>query len=190
MDKKISLKEYTLETERLYLRTFQKTDLMDLYDYASVDGVGECAGWQHHTDINVTSQILDEFVNNEDNFAIVYKENGKVIGSVGIIKYTQELIGYENLSIKEIGYVLSKAYWGNGLMTEAVKKVIKFAFSSLNIDMLICGHFSTNARSQRVIEKCGFQYVKDIEYYAKQVNSVIPSKQYFLFKDKYIAGNV
>jgi len=190
MDKEYSLKNYVLETERLYLRAFKKSDLNDLYEYASVEGVGELAGWPHHTDISISGKILNKFIEDEDVFAIVYKDNGKVIGSLGIVNYEKKLTGYENLSIKEIGYALSKEYWGKGLMTEAVKKAIEFAFTVLNIDILYCLHAATNDRSRRVIEKCGFEYAGFKEYEAKQLNITVESKQYLLFKDKYIAGKI
>jgi putative acetyltransferase len=43
-------------------------------------------------------------------------------------------------------------------MTEAVKRVIKYAFEEMNIDLISVFHYPHNIRSKRVIEKCGFQY--------------------------------
>ena len=60
---------------------------------------------------------------------------------------------------REIGYVLSKDYWGQGLMPEAVKAVISWCFESLHYDFLICCHFDWNVQSKRVIEKCGFRFL-------------------------------
>ena len=57
-----------------------------------------------------------------------------------------------------LGYVLAEPYWGRGLMTEAVKGMIKYAFEELNIDLLSVYHYPHNERSKRVIEKCGFHY--------------------------------
>ena len=68
---------------------------------------------------------------------------------------------YDNLTGREIGYVLSKAYWGRGLMPEAVKAVIAYCFQNEKYDYLICSHSVTNNQSKRVIEKCGFQFVKE-----------------------------
>ena len=55
-----------------------------------------------------------------------------------------------------MGYVLSKAYWGQGLMTEAAKEVLRHAFEDLKLEMVTISHFSYNQRSARVIEKLGF----------------------------------
>lgn len=148
-----------LETQRLILREFKEEDLTDFYEYASVDGVGEMAGWSHHENIEITKEILNSFIKDNKVFAIVYKENNKVIGSLGVEKYGMEdkLDEFKNLYGREIGYVLSKDYWGKGLMKEAVKYVINYLFDECNLDFIICGYYLFNNQSKRVQEKCGFK---------------------------------
>lgn len=148
-----------LETQRLILREFKEEDLTDFYEYASVDGVGEMAGWSHHENIEITKEILNSFIKDNKVFAIVYKENNKVIGSLGVEKYGMEdkLDEFKNLYGREIGYVLSKDYWGKGLMKEAVKCVINYLFDECNLDFIICGYYLFNNQSKRVQEKCGFK---------------------------------
>lgn len=148
-----------LETQRLILREFKEEDLTDFYEYASVDGVGEMAGWSHHENIETTKEILNSFIKDNKVFAIVYKENNKVIGSLGVEKYGMEdkLDEFKNLYGREIGYVLSKDYWGKGIMKEAVKCVINYLFDECNLDFIICGYYLFNNQSKRVQEKCGFK---------------------------------
>lgn len=148
-----------LETQRLILREFNKNDLTDFYEYASVDGVGEMAGWSHHENIETTKEILNSFIKDNKVFAIVYKENNKVIGSLGVEKYFMEdkLDEFKDLYGRSIGYVLSKDYWGKGLMPEAVKCVINYLFDECNLDFIICGYYLFNNQSKRVQEKCGFK---------------------------------
>ena len=148
-----------LETQRLILREFKEEDLTDFYEYASVDGVGEMAGWSHHENIEITKEILNSFIKDNKVFAIVYKENNKVIGSLGVEKYGMEdkLDEFKNLYGREIGYVLSKDYWGKGLMKEAVKCVINYLFDECNLDFIICGYYLFNNQSKKVQEKCGFK---------------------------------
>lgn len=86
--------------------------------------------------------------------AITDKSSGKVIGSLGI--HPDQKRACKNARM--IGYVLSETYWGQGLMTEAVKAVIDYVFTNTDIDILSAMHFPFNTRSKRVIEKCGFQY--------------------------------
>ena len=86
------------------------------------------------------------------------KENNKVIGTVGIEKYGLEdaLTEFKDYYGRELGYVLSKDYWGNGLVPEAVNAVIDYLFNELDYDFLLCGYYNFNERSKRVQEKCGF----------------------------------
>ena len=148
----------TIETNRLILREWNQEDLDDLFEYASVPGVGELAGWPHHPDKEESKRRLDHFIEGKKTFAIVYKENNKVIGSLGIEKYGVEdkLSEFFDYRGREIGYVLSKDYWGRGLMPEAVKAVIDYLFNVLNYDFLLCGYRDFNSQSKRVQEKCGF----------------------------------
>ena len=148
-----------IETERLILRPFKQSDLHDFNEYASVPGVGEMAGWMHHETIEKTQEILDMFIKEDKTFAIVFKKNNKVIGSLGVEKYGLEdkLTEFKNYYGREIGYVLSRDYWGNGIMPEAVGAVINYLFNDLNLDFLTCGYYDFNNQSKRVQEKCGFK---------------------------------
>lgn len=148
-----------IETERLLLRAFQQSDLEDFYEYASVEGVGEQAGWRHHENAEESKRILNDFIADDKTFALVLKNNGKVIGSLGVEQYGMEdkLTEFFAYKGREIGYVLSKEYWGNGIMTEAVKAVIAYLFEEIGLDFLLCGYYDFNLRSKRVQEKCGFK---------------------------------
>ena len=147
-----------LETERLILREWQYSDLDDFFEYCSVPGTGEAAGWPHHENKEHSLEIMTRFIENKKTFALVYKENNKVIGSLGIELYGREdaLSEFFNYKGRSIGYVLSKDYWGQGLMPEAVRAVIRYLFDVLDYDFLLCSYFDYNNRSKRVQEKCGF----------------------------------
>lgn len=159
MNASFAISELTIETERLVLRRFKQSDLHDFYEYASVEGVGEMAGWKHHESIEETQEILNLFIGEDKTFAIVFKENNKVIGSLGVEKYglEEKLSEFNGYYGRAIGYVLSKDYWGRGIMSEAVMAVIDYLFHILNLDFLICGYFDFNHQSKRVQEKNGFK---------------------------------
>lgn len=183
MDVAIDISDVILETDRLLLRPWEDTDADDLYEYASVPGVGEMAGWIHHESVEVSRNIVKAFRSEKNVFAIVYKENHKVIGSLGLhVSWANDEKPFAPLKVKEIGYVLSKAYWGQGLMPEAVKAVITFCFHQLNLDALTVGHFAANHQSRRVIEKCGFSFVRQSEYYAQQLEQTFEDAQYILYR--------
>lgn len=164
MNHEVNINGYILETERLIIRPFKHSDLDDFFEYASVDGVGEMAGWNHHKSIEESKEILNMFIDEHKTFALEFKNNKKVIGSIGIEKINPLNDPYKNLYGREIGYVLSKDYWGRGLMTEVVKRVIDFCFDDLHLDYLWISHWIKNDRSRRVIEKCGFEFVKEFEH--------------------------
>ena len=128
MNAQIDISTTILKTERLILRPWKQTDLDDLFAYACVDGVGQMAGWLPHETKETSQMILDMFIEGKQTFALEYQ--GKVIGSIGIEKYIEtELPECQHLQGRAIGYVLSKEYWGQGLMPEAVQKVIAYLFS-------------------------------------------------------------
>lgn len=174
MNAKIDISDVILKTERLVLRPWRETDLRDFYEYASVDGVGQMAGWTPHKDMEESKRILGHFIDEKHVFALEYF--GKVIGSLGIEEYSEEHYPeLSNISGREIGYVLSKAYWGQGFMPEAVQAVIKYLFDTVKLDFILVGHFDWNKQSARVIEKCGFQSIKSRPYktrYGTTENSV------------------
>ena len=158
MNANVDVRNVVLRTNRLILRPFNEDDLEDFFEYASVEGVGERAGWKHHENIAESTQILEMFIKEKKTFAVVLKENNKVIGSIGIEKYGREesLSEFFDYKGREIGFVLSKDYWGQGLMPEALKRVIEYCFNEMDYDFLLCGHFDFNTQSARVQEKLGF----------------------------------
>ena len=153
----------TLETERLILRKWQLDDLDDYYAYAKNPNIGSMAGWKPHSSKEESLTHLKSFIENDEVWAIVLKENGKVIGHLKI--YPDENRGKfsERYSAKLINYALSEDYWAKGYMTEAVKSAVKYAFDEMNIEVLTAFHFPHNVSSKRILEKCGFEYECVIE---------------------------
>ena len=150
-----------IETERLVLRPWRESDLHDLYEYAKVYGVGQMAGWMPHKEL---------------------KENGKVIGSLGLEEMDTDPVDGEQYG-RELGYVLSKDYWGRGLMPEAVQAVIGHCFDVLKLDYVTCGHFHRNDRSRRVIEKTGFVFFGESRHKTRY-ETVECSRNYVLFNPR------
>ena len=167
MDALFDITNVILETPRLILREWKESDLDDLYEYASVSGVGENAGFSHHKNKEESLNILKLFIKEKKTFALVYQENNKVIGSIGVEFIRHKIEELDNYLGREIGYVLSKDYWGKGIMVEAVNKVVDYLFNNLKYDFLLSGYFSFNLQSKRVQEKCGFKSFKNIIFDTK-----------------------
>ena len=144
----------TLETDRLILRMWERRDAAQLYEYAMDPDVGPNAGWKPHANVGESRMIIDTLFRVNETWAIVEKESGKVVGSIGFEpdKYRP------GVSSREMGYSLAKDCWGKGYMTEAVARLIQYAFETLKLQVLMIRTSETNLRSQRVIEKSGFKY--------------------------------
>ena len=78
--------------------------------------------------------------------------------------------------------MLAKELWGRGLMPEAVKAVIGYLFDDVGLDFILVGHFDWNRQSARVIEKCGFRYVKTIPYQTR-MGTMERSEESILYRD-------
>ena len=164
MNVSVDISNVIIETKRLIIRPWKNEDLNDFYEYASVDGVGQMAGWNPHKSKEESQEILKIFIEDKKVFSLELKANRKVIGSIGLEESEVDLgEPYTSLRGREIGYVLSKEYWGHGLMPEAVMSVMDYCYKDLNCEFLQCSHAVKNEQSKRVIEKIGFQYAQDYE---------------------------
>ncbi|MEG0367230.1 MAG: GNAT family N-acetyltransferase [Coprobacillus sp.] len=146
-----------LETKRLILRPWQESDAESLYEYAKDSRVGPIAGWNVHTSVEESCQIIQDVLSAKETYAVVLKETNQAIGSIGL------MIGNKsNLSINqdeaEIGYWIGVPYWGKGLIPEAIQEILCFGFQQLNLKKIWCGYFDGNDKSRRAQEKCGFVY--------------------------------
>ena len=146
---------HILETKRLLLRPFYHTDLDDVYEYSKNENVGPNAGWPPHRSKQESWETMqDVFLDKEDIWAIEIKELCKVIGSIGIIDDPKR----QNPKTKMLGYSIGEPYWGLGYMTEAVERVLAYAFLEKNSSLVSAYCYPFNHRSQRVLEKNKFQY--------------------------------
>ena len=182
MNALIDVSSVMLKTDRLILRPWRQEDLEDFYEYASVDGVGQMAGWLPHESKETTQMILDSFITHKKTFAL--ELDGKVIGSLGIESYNEEKFpNLANLQGRSIGYVLSKDYWGKGLMPEAMNTVQQYLFETVGLDFLMISHFIWNSQSKRVIEKCGFQYLQT-SIHQTRYGTDEPTLEYIQWREK------
>lgn len=175
-----------LETERTVLREWIEEDCYDLYEYAKGTKVGPMAGWVPHENVDKSKEIIQLFIKDNDTWAICLKETGKVIGSIGM--HPDKKRNYDSEKVKMLGYVLSEEYWGQGIMAEACKEVIRFAFEELCLEILSVYHFSTNTQSKRVIEKLGFKYEGTLRKSFKLPGgTIVDSLLYSMLKEEYMS---
>jgi len=152
----------TLETDRLILREWRLEDLDNLYECMGNPNVGPVGGWEPHADRHASLSVLKAFIEDNDRWAVALKKSEKAIGAVRL--YPDENRGQFSArhSAWLINYFLAQAHWGQGYMTEAVQRVVQYAFEEMGAELLGVSHRPGNDRSKRVIEKCGFQYAGTI----------------------------
>lgn len=144
------------ETERLILRPWCEEDASDLYMQAKDPQVGPAAGWPVHTSVENSREIIKTVLSEKEVYAVCSKD-GQPIGSIGL-----HLVGSTDTTDKqdecELGYWIGREYWGQGLIPEAARAILAYAFEELGMSAVWCGHYDGNIKSRRVQEKLGFEY--------------------------------
>ena len=147
-----------IKTNRLLLRPFAETDAADLYEYARDPRVGPPAGWPPHKSAEESLEIIRTVFAAPNTFALTDKSTGRVIGSAG---FTGKAAGELPAPNDELGYALSAEFWGRGLMPEAARALLRYAFRDMELACVWCSHYADNLRSRRVIEKSGFSFRRE-----------------------------
>ncbi len=182
-----------LETERLKLRAIKKSDVNDINEYASNPRTSQYLLWEKHKSLEYTKRFVDIIlarykIGEYHDWAIILKENQKMIGTCGFTRIDEEN------GVAEIGYVLNPVYWGNGYATEAAKKMVDFAFNVLEVNRVEARFIFGNDASMSVMKKIGmkfegylreFQLVKG-SYRTIGISSIL--KREYLLQDKYSEG--
>ena len=146
-----------IETHRLILRRYRIEDAEDMFsNWASDPEVTKFLTWPTHQSIDGTRWVLNDWISHYDdggyfNWAIEWKETGSVIGNIAVVRL-EEAIGEA-----EIGYCMGRAWWGRGIMPEALRAVCDYLFDTVGIDRICAGHDVNNPNSGRVMEKAGLR---------------------------------
>lgn len=137
------------------LRPWRDSDAAALYKYATDPEVGPRAGWPPHQSEDESLEIIRTVFNNDTTWAIVLKETGEAIGSMGYGSSCECKLPARP-DEPTVGYWVGKPYWNKGICTEALALLIEHIRRTTDIKSLISGHFIDNPASGRVMEKCGF----------------------------------
>jgi ribosomal-protein-alanine N-acetyltransferase len=162
------------ETSRLLLRYFTWDDLNDMATIYA-DPVGMAFRGSPRT-FEETQQLFKWIFDNDcqvgfEMWAIIHKADNRLIGSCGLIP--QEVEGQQET---EMGYVLAKEYWGQGLATEAAFAVRDYGFEQLGCDRIVALINPKNIASQNVARKIGLIYERDITHLEKIVRLYVIHK--------------
>ncbi len=149
----------TIETERLILRRYDNNDATDMFDnWVTAPEVSKFWGWKPHENIEETKSLLlgwiEEYSNLETyHWVIVLKNISQAIGYIYIN-------AFDDNNNCEVHYALSQKYWNQGIMSEACKRILSFAFSVVGVENVRTRHHIDNPASGRVMQKCGMRFIK------------------------------
>ena len=154
---KLFLKMPEMESERLKFRSIKKKDVNDIFEYASDPRTSKFLMWDPHDSLEYTKKFIEIVLSNYksgeyNDWAIIYKENQKMIGTCGFTN-----IDAENSNV-EIGYVLNPKYWNMGIATEVVQRVVEFAFENMKVNRVEAKFLFGNDASLAVMEKIGMKF--------------------------------
>ena len=145
-----------IETSRLILREVKKEDAFDMFTYLSDIDVVKPMGLEPFQtvkdawdEINWYTSIYEEGTG--IRWGITLKDSGKVIGSCGFLNMLTKH------SRAEIGYELSKDYWGKGIASEALEAVVKYGYHHYQLERIEALIEPANLSSQKLVEKQGFK---------------------------------
>ena len=146
-----------LETERLILRPWADSDAEDLYEYAKDPDVGPAAGWPAHRSVEESLDVIQNVLKERETYAICLKTDGRAIGAVSL-----KLKGHTDLTDRddecELVYWVGKPFWGQGIMPEAAREILRHAFEDIGMEKVWVAYYEGNDKSRRVQEKAGFRY--------------------------------
>lgn len=142
-----------LDTARLVLRRMRESDARDVFAYASDPAVAEHTSWEPHGSLEQSRAFTAQMARSTGcAWAIEHRADRAVIGTIG---YQPGIVpGVWG----EIGYVMARPYWGQGLMTEALREVLRFGFDALGLNRIQARCKVENAASARVMEKTGMTF--------------------------------
>lgn len=143
-----------LVTPRLVLRPPRMSDAADFFAYAQDEQVAQYVLWDAHIsprDSRLTLRAIRRRNREQEalTFAICPKETSRLIGTIGPV-----WLDWENRAC-EVGFSMARAYWGRGLMAEALRAFLKYCFEDLGLNRVEGQHDLRNPASGRVMQKAG-----------------------------------
>lgn len=150
----------TIETNRLTLRKYEMSDAEDMFsNWVSDSEVNKFWGWKSHENIEETKSLLSGWIDDYSkmdyyHWVIILKETTQAIGYIYLNEINDEI---QSVSVH---YLISRKYWGCGIMTEACKAVMGVVFSMINASLIHTNHHIDNPASGKVMQKTGMRYIE------------------------------
>lgn len=175
-----------LETERLVLRDAEPGDAEAIQRYAGDPEVVRLMIWGPNT-LEQTQEFLQHRVTHQQvaperrefELLIVEKATGQVIGGAGLRVHDSAALS------ADLGYVLARSRWGQGIVPEACRRLLELGFGSFGLHRVWASADARNLQSQRVMEKLGMRHeahLRDEQWVKDQYRDTVV---YALTEDEY-----
>ena len=157
----------TITTSRLTLRPFTQDDDKYLHRIMNQPDILQYFPRTDPPDLERVRKIIEHQLTHWEKhrlgwWAVVPQGQTELIGWNGLqyLPETDEV---------EVGYLLSKQFWGQGYATEGAKASLEFGFEKLGLEQIIGLTHPENMASQNVLKKCGMRYMEQKEYFGMQL---------------------
>ncbi len=175
----------SLETKRLILRPFTEADAPAMFrNWASDPLVTEYLIWPAYTAESDVADYLRSVVKQYERadcyeWAIVLKELGEPVGSIGVVNLR------EMIEAAEIGYCIGRRWWRRGIVPEAVTAVMRFLFEQVGVNRIEAKHDVRNPASGTVMKKCGMTYEGTLRQGARYNLGLCDAALYSILKKEF-----
>lgn len=174
-----------LETERLIVRQFVPDDLDKLIELRSDDEVIRFLGGRRLQNPEAIEKRLQFYIGCYAKYgfgmsAMIWKETGEMFGWSGL----QPL---DDVTEIEIGYGMTKEFWGKGIGYECARAWLEYGFEKANLERIVAVASPENTGSWRIMEKCGMKYEKTEMHYGMECVFYAISKTEFDKLNNYAA---
>lgn len=169
------------------LRTIKKSDAKDMFEYGKDPEVTQYLNWGPFIMLSEAKKSISNIFfprireGLPKGYSIIDTRKSKMIGTIDFHSKIKGVNG------AEIGFVIHKDYWNQGIMSKALKKMVQIGFDYLGYDIIKIKHLKSNIASQKVIEKAGFKYIKSEKYMLEKRDYILKDDllTYELFKEDY-----
>ena len=180
----------TLNTNRLVLRRFRDDDAQTMFDnWARDPEVTRYLTWPLHDSIEVSRRVLSDWISQyaQPDFyawAITSKQDGDMpIGSISVVHKD------DDIEMVDIGYCIGRAWWGNGITSEALNELIRFFFNEVKVNRIQARHDPRNPNSGKVMLKCGMKYEGTMRASSRNNQGICDTSIYSILAKDFYEGD-
>ena len=167
----------TLTTPRLTLRPFTEADAEPLHRILNEDGILRYFPRPEPPDLARVQRLIAGQLRHWEEHGLGWW--AVELRSTGELRATGELLGWNGLQYLpdteevEVGYLLSRRHWGQGLATEGAQAALRFGVETLRLGSIIGIVHPENIASQRVLAKAGLTFINEADYFGMHVRRYV-----------------